>query len=695
MEKYTNAWFNKKDNHDCANDGTCGQSIKDFRIGNSDISFFDSNKNLIAKVPKLPKYSSDKYGHQLYKEAESKQFNYFSTNIHDVLSNSFTVKYGYINCTIKYDNLSEQEQNQIETDIKTAYEAFKEKFCFKDSSISKNITVYIFNNRSDYTKYNNLLGIDEDGSPGYITRGVTDCQNTLTYKQSAMDFVLGHELGHIFQLCFSPSATVQTLSILDTELIANVVGREVEEKNYKAICKQMGVDEYKYDGWSFIFKYIGTTGSVYRLNLSEEEKFQIIQRVKSSGLDEYEDHGWMFKFKYKDTTGSIYLKDLSEDEKFQIIQRVKNSGLDEYEDHGWIFSFKYKGTTYNVRYKDFSEDEKFKAIQNVKNIHELVDEYKDHGWIFSFKYKGTTYNVRCKYFSEEEKFQFIKDIKNSHESLVSECDGLGNENTVLSIHVDENKEISRMYFRNSDKNIFKQLDKTLISRSKSEEEVNENRTNPEPEEEQKGDDYTEVTGMLQFKYKGTNYAIQHRGYLLVEEEKLRLIQDIKNSHESLVSERYRLNEGSLSQNATVVIFVDENKDIEKMYFHNPDKNMSKWLDKTLISRSKPEQDVDDTAGKEPEPESAEEDTQQPSNFLSNIFSAIKSIIDSISSLFSWLFGSKEKESNQQSDDNPSLFKLDANELDHEVKPDANELGHDVRDHLSDNYNHYNSSDGLM
>ncbi|NEV49532.1 hypothetical protein EUZ93_03400 [Wolbachia pipientis] len=253
-----------------------------------------------------------------------------------------------------------------------------------------------------------------------------------------MDFVLGHELGHIFQLRFSPSTTVRTLNILDTELIANVIGREVEEKNYKAICKQMGVDEYK--------------------------------------------------------------------------------------DYGWKLSFKYKGTAYDVRYKDFSE---------------------------------------------EEKFQFIKDIKNSHESLVSECDGLGNENTALSIYVDENKEISRMFFR------------------------------------------------------------------------------------------------------------------------NPDKNISKWLDKTLISRSKPEQDVDDTAGKEPEPESAEEDTQQPSNFLSNIFSAIKSVIDSISSFFSWLFGSKE----EKSDDNLSLFKLDANELDHDVKPDANELGHDVRDHLSDNYNHYNSSMG--
>ncbi|WP_265038266.1 hypothetical protein [Wolbachia endosymbiont (group A) of Hylaeus communis] len=265
MGKYTNAWFYKKtdpNHHDCANDGTCGQSIQNCEIGNTDISFFDSNKNLIAKVPKLPKYSSDKYGHQLYKEAESKQFNYFSTNIHDILSNSFTVKYGYINCTIKYDNLSEQEQNQIETDIKTAYGAFKEKFCFKDSSIIKDIKVYIFNNRSDYIKYNNLLGIDEDGGPGYITRGVTDYQNILTYKQSAMDFVLGHELGHIFQLRFSPSATVRTLNILDTELIANVVGREVEEKNYKAICKQMGVDEYKDRGWMFQFKYKDTTGSI-------------------------------------------------------------------------------------------------------------------------------------------------------------------------------------------------------------------------------------------------------------------------------------------------------------------------------------------------------------------------------------------------------------------------------------------------
>ncbi|WP_457923652.1 hypothetical protein [Wolbachia endosymbiont of Muscidifurax uniraptor] len=266
----------------------------------------------------------------------------------------------------------------------------------------------------------------------------------------------------------------------------------------------------------------------------------------------------------------------------------KNAYTDNVLAHefGHVFQFKFSPT--KVRELDYKnsqlmanaiglevEEKNYKAICKQMG----VDEYEDRGWIFSFKYKGTTYNVRCKDFSEEEKFQFIKDIKNSHESLVSECDGLGNDNTTLVIYIDENKEISRMYFQNSDKNIFKQLDKTFISRSKPEQDVEKS-----SEVEQSN----------------------------VEEEK-----------------------------------------------------------------------------------SSQQDTQQPSNFLSNIFSAIKSIIDSISSLFSWLFGSKEKESNQQSDDNPSLFKLDANELDHEVKPDANELGHDVRDHLSDNYNHYNSSDGLM
>ncbi|WP_265033838.1 hypothetical protein [Wolbachia endosymbiont (group A) of Sicus ferrugineus] len=244
------------------------------------------------------------------------------------------------------------------------------------------------------------------------------------------------------------------MSTQDTEFIANVVGREVEEKNYKAICKQMGVDEYEDRGWMFQFKYKGTLYK-YHKNLSEEEKFKAIQNVKNIHelVDEYKDHGSMFSFKYKGTTGSIYRKNLSEEEKFQIIQRVKNSGLDEYEDRGWMFSFKYEGTTYRA---------------------------------------------------------------------------------------------------------------------------------------------------------------EHKGYLLVEEEKLRLIQDIKNSHESLVSERYRLNEGQLSQNATVVISIDENKEISQMYFHNPDKNMSEWLDKTLISRSKPEVDVDEI--------------EQPSNFLSNIFQQLNPLL---------------------------------------------------------------------
>ncbi|MCM1001420.1 MAG: collagenase, partial [Wolbachia endosymbiont of Melophagus ovinus] len=357
-----------RNRHDCANDGTCGKSIQSRKISDTDISFFDGSGKLITKVPKLPKYSGDKYVNRLYKEAESKQFHYPPTDIQNVLPNSLTVKHGYINCTVKYDSLSEQEQNQIETDIKNAYEAFKEKFCLENSNASYNITVYIFNNRSDYTKYNDLLGINADGGPGYITMGVTDYRNILTYKQDSMDAVLGHELGHIFQLRFSLAGAVRNLHLIDTEFIANVIGRETEEKNYRAICKWLGVDEYSNYGPSgFKFKYKGTAGSVLHKNLSEEEKFQIIQHIKDYGLDEYRSSEWGLRFKYKKTISSIRCKNLSEEEKLQIVQRFKDYGLDKYESTERGFAFKYKGTTSYVRRENLSEEEKFQIIQRFKD----------------------------------------------------------------------------------------------------------------------------------------------------------------------------------------------------------------------------------------------------------------------------------------------------------------------------------------
>ncbi|WP_265016188.1 hypothetical protein [Wolbachia endosymbiont (group A) of Anoplius nigerrimus] len=113
------------------------------------------------------------------------------------------------------------------------------------------------------------------------------------------------------------------------------------------------------------------------------------------------------------------------------------------------------------------------------------------------------------------------------------------------------------------------------------------------------------------------------------------------------------------------------------------------LDKTFISRSNPEQEVEKSNEVEQsnveEEKSSQQDTQQPSNFLSNIFSAIKSVIDSISSLFSWLFWSKEEKSDE-STQQPSADDLSL------LKPHVDELGHNVRDHLSD---HYHSPDEFM
>ncbi|MDR1139060.1 MAG: hypothetical protein LBJ80_03905 [Rickettsiales bacterium] len=69
MRKCNNARFNK---HDCANDGTCGQSIQSYKVGNSNISFHDSDGRAIAQIPKLPNGNSITYYNNLYETAESK-----------------------------------------------------------------------------------------------------------------------------------------------------------------------------------------------------------------------------------------------------------------------------------------------------------------------------------------------------------------------------------------------------------------------------------------------------------------------------------------------------------------------------------------------------------------------------------------------------------------------------------------------
>ncbi|MDE5057836.1 hypothetical protein OZD61_03490, partial [Wolbachia endosymbiont of Drosophila bocki] len=289
MGKYTNAWFYKKtdpNHHDCANDGTCGQSIKDFRIGDSDIFFYDSNGTAIAQIPKLPNGNSITYRNNLYKTAQSRNFgeNTKYVGLQDVLPNQFNYRCKDLDFTINFGSLSQREQDQVKMDIQSAYDAYKAKFCIDRPEA---VQIYIFNNEDDYRKYGALIPrfagyqsmIDNSG-------GMASGEILMCYKTAYMDNVLAHELGHVFQFKFSPTK-VRELDYVNGQLMANAIGLEVEEKNYKAICKQMGVDEYKDRGWMFQFKYKDTTGSIYRKDLSEAEKFQIIQRVKNSGLDEY------------------------------------------------------------------------------------------------------------------------------------------------------------------------------------------------------------------------------------------------------------------------------------------------------------------------------------------------------------------------------------------------------------------------
>ncbi|WP_395463179.1 hypothetical protein [Wolbachia endosymbiont of Cantharis cryptica] len=283
--------------HDCANDGTCGQSIQNFKIGDADISFYDDYGRMIAQIPKLPYGNSITYNNNLYKTAKPKDFgDEYATHIgiRDVLPNQFNFEYEKLNVIVHYDNVSQREQEQIKLDIQNAYEAYKAKFCI-NSDTQVTVDTYIFNNGDDYRQYGTLV-------PGFLrnqnminsSAGVTDGKSVLLYKNAYMDNVLSHEFGHVFQFTGLSTAKVKELDRIHSQLMANAIGLEIEEKNHKvileqkekthkAIYEQKGVDEYEeYYLW-FELKYKGTTCYVNHRNFySTKEKDQIIQDVKSS-----------------------------------------------------------------------------------------------------------------------------------------------------------------------------------------------------------------------------------------------------------------------------------------------------------------------------------------------------------------------------------------------------------------------------
>lgn len=174
------------------------------------------------------------YHNNLYKTAESKNFAGRSAEyigIQDVLPNKFNFKYGKLDCVIHYDNVSQEEQEQIKLDIQNAYEAYKAKFCI--AGTQGTVHTYIFNNENDYRKHGTKVpGFSKYQDLINTSCGVTNGESVLFYKSAFMDNILAHELGHVFQFRFS-MANVKALDQGDIQFIANAIGLEVEEKIVK------------------------------------------------------------------------------------------------------------------------------------------------------------------------------------------------------------------------------------------------------------------------------------------------------------------------------------------------------------------------------------------------------------------------------------------------------------------------------
>ncbi|WP_395462698.1 hypothetical protein [Wolbachia endosymbiont of Cantharis cryptica] len=199
-------------------------------VYNYEVRDMDGNHIYSIREQCIPKFFN-----KIYKPSESKIFDKAPETIEEVLPKVFLFQDEGIQYNIRYDNMSSQEKLQIQKDIHTAYENLKKLFDVNKPETTLNLEVNVFNNKNDYQKYNELAGIDADNA-----YGATDGKTIVVFKFPGMDFVLGHELGHVFQ----DKLLINMKSILDSELFGNFIGSQVEEENKKDIDSGQ-IEEYK------------------------------------------------------------------------------------------------------------------------------------------------------------------------------------------------------------------------------------------------------------------------------------------------------------------------------------------------------------------------------------------------------------------------------------------------------------------
>ncbi|GFR33766.1 uncharacterized protein TNCT_553391 [Trichonephila clavata] len=203
-------------------------------VYNYEVRDMDGNHIYNIREQCIPKFFN-----KIYKPSESKIFDKAPETIEEVLPKVFSFQDEGIKYNIRYDDMSSQEKFQIQKDIHAAYENFKKLFDVNKPETTLNLEVNVFNNKNDYQQYNELAGIDADNA-----YGATDGKAIVVYKFAGMDFVLGHELGHVFQ----NELLTNMKNSLDPELVGNLIGNQVEEENKKDIdsgqTKEYKTEEY-------------------------------------------------------------------------------------------------------------------------------------------------------------------------------------------------------------------------------------------------------------------------------------------------------------------------------------------------------------------------------------------------------------------------------------------------------------------
>lgn len=478
--------------------------------------------------------------------------------------NTFTFKHQDVSYRISHNGLSEEGQDKIIEDIIHSHTALVSK-CQSSWTYSPNQGIIIKIDVADDTSIkdiyytNSALGVSLQLSNTLISRSNSETKNVAEKVETSPESQGDSQSSQ--SSIKEPASSLQVAELPAVDPKPSTLDSP---------------DDIEYYNGSFDFNHEGIRYSVWGGSFSKDEKEQIAQNIRDSHESLVAEYNVLHS--ESPHSGTMIFIDY---DKANQLSDIYYGGMQQ----------KYRSPDPSFLTKKGEQDQSEESHSTKESVSPLLEpdnlpkkEVDDEN-TFTFSYQGVNYRILHDGLSAEEQVQIRQNIEHSHESLMNKSkELLGerlSENAQVSIEIDSERNIKNvmllddLHFKTNLKE--SDLGLTVISKPKEvlsvptpEEEKPSVEPQGEPEKPvmQQADvqlpqvthAYEEFRGGLGFEHQRVQYYVTHKDNLS-REEKDKIIEDVKNSHKSLINKYAQLSGEQSNDCVSVIIDINSDKEI--------------------------------------------------------------------------------------------------------------------------------------